>query len=73
MEKIIGLKELRERMGHYTTEVEKGKSFLIVRKSRPVFRIAPVEEESAWEPVVDFTKVKNGGVSARDILKALRK
>ena len=53
---IVGLKELRENINHYISQVEKGKSFVVVRKSKPVFRISQAEEEDNWETVVDFTK-----------------
>ena len=70
---IIGLKELRENMEIYIEQVKKGKSFTVVRKSRPVFNISAVEDgEDLWEEVIDFTKIKKGGVIAQDILKAIK-
>ena len=70
---IIGLKELRENMEIYIEQVKKGKSFTVVRKSRPVFNISAVEDdEDLWEEVIDFTKIKKGGVVAQDILKAIK-
>lgn len=72
MDKIIGLKELRSNMGAYISEVNKGKSFVIVRKSKPVFRVAPINDEGEmWETVTDFTKIKKGGVNVDEILKRL--
>ena len=70
---ILGLKELRENMQKYASLVEKGASFVIVRKSKPVFKIVPPESEEAWETVADFTKINKHGVDARKVLKALRK
>lgn len=75
MSKIIGLKELRENTGKYISQVSKGKSFTVVKRSKPVFKVVPVDEwgdEGTWETVVDFTKIKKGGVPAKDVLKALR-
>ena len=73
MEQIIGLKELREHINRYATAVQKGKSFVVVRKSKPLFKVAPVEEEAGqWETVVDFTTVNKNGVSAKKILQTLR-
>ncbi len=69
---IVGLKELRENIDKYITRIEKGDSFTVVRKSKAVFKISPLDDESLWETVVDFTKIKKGGVSAKDILKELR-
>jgi len=71
MEKIIGLRELRENIGRYSTAVQNGKSFIVVRKSKPLFKIAPVDEEGVWERVVDFTKIKKGGVDIKDLISRL--
>lgn len=71
--KIVGLKELRQNIESYIAEVKKGKSFIVVRKSKPVLKISsPDEDEGLWEQVADFTSVKKEGVPARDVLKALR-
>ncbi|MEK7565238.1 MAG: type II toxin-antitoxin system prevent-host-death family antitoxin [Patescibacteria group bacterium] len=69
---IIGLKELRENTEVYVTQVKKGKSFVVVRKSKPVFKISPVtDEDSLWETVIDFTRIKKGGVAIEDIISRL--
>lgn len=70
---IIGLKELRENMQKYASRVEKGESFMVVKKSKPVFKLVPAETEEEWETVVDFTKINKNGVDAGKILRALRK
>lgn len=73
---IIGLKELRENMETYISQVKKGKSFTVVRRSSPVFRVTPVDErgdEGVWETVVDFRDIDPRGVPAADVLKALRR
>ncbi len=73
---IVGLKMLRENMEKYIGEVGKGKSFTIVRRSKPIFKVAPAVDEwgdeGTWETLIDFRKIKKGGVSAGKILKALR-
>ena len=73
MDKIIGLKELRENLPVYEKKVSAGASFVVVKKSKPIFRICPVEcdEESLWETVIDFTKIKKGGVAIEDLLSRL--
>jgi prevent-host-death family protein len=70
---IVGLKELRENIDRYITKVNAGSSFIVVRKSKPVFRITPIqeEEEGLWETVIDFTKLKKGGISIKDLLARL--
>ena len=76
MPKIIGLKDLRENTESYIAQVKKGKSFLVMRRSKPVFKVSPpVDEwgdEGTWMTLVDFTKIKKGGVPAADVIKALK-
>lgn len=72
MEKIIGFKELRKNAENYVRQVARGKSFLVVRRSRPIFRISPPDEApELWDRVIDFTKIKKNGVSLREVLKRL--
>lgn len=73
MDKIIGLKELREKMPEYEKKIAEGNSYLVVKKSRPIFRISPPESETEemWEGVVDFTRIEKGGVALDDILSRL--
>mgnify|MGYP001607954649 FL=1 len=54
-DEIIGVKELRQNLEQYIEGVAKGKSFLVIRRSKPVFSINPVNEDKNWEAVVDFT------------------
>ncbi len=69
---IVGLKELRENIETYVSQVGKGRSFVVVRKSKPVFKISPVDEdEGLWETVIDFTRIKRGGVPVADLLSRL--
>lgn len=73
---IVGLKDLRLNTNKYIEKVRKGYSFLVVRKSSPVFRMEPVDEwgdEGTWEQVVDFTKIKKGGLPAARVLATLGK
>ena len=69
---LVGLKELRKNINTYINAVEKGKSFIVVRRSKPVLKISSPQEDEVWERVADFTTIKESGISARDILKALR-
>ena len=68
---IIGLKELRENVAEYARQVARGQSFIVVKQSKPLFKITPVDEEEAWEEVVDFTKIKKGGVKIDELLARL--
>ncbi len=79
MDNIVNIRELRYNMDKYVAAVARGKSFLVMKRSRPVFQINPVEEISlaedgkGWKTVVDFTKIRKGGVPAEEVLEALDK
>lgn len=71
---IIGLKELRENMDNYISQVGEGKSFVVVKKSKPVFKLTPLDmwgDEGMWERVADFTKIKKSGVPLADVLSKI--
>ncbi len=70
MDNIINLKSLRENMQEYAQKVEKGRSFIVFKRSKPLFRISPIEE-SPWEEVIDFTRIKKGGVDIKELLKRI--
>jgi prevent-host-death family protein len=73
---IIGLKDLRLHADKYINAIARGKSFTVVRRSKPIFNIIPVDEwgdEGKWETVVDFTKFKKGGVKAEELLASLKR
>ena len=73
---IVGLKELRENMGSYISAVERGRSFLVLRKSKPIFAMSPVDEwgdEGKWDTIIDFRKINPHGVPIFDVIKALKK
>jgi prevent-host-death family protein len=69
-EEVIGFKDFRLNAAKYIDAANEGQSFLVVKRSRPVFRIEPVGE--VWETIGDFTTMPNGGVSAKELAKALR-
>ncbi len=71
-QKIVGLKDLRENLNRYLLAINRGSSFTVVRRSKPIFTIAPVDsEEAIWEPVIDFTQIKRGGISIKEIISRL--
>lgn len=70
MNKIITLKSLRDNMQAYAQKVQEGSSFIVFKRSRPLFKITPVEE-GPWEEVIDFTKLQQGGVDIKALLKRL--
>ena len=73
---LVGLKELRENMEKYIKATKRGRSFTVLRRSKPVFKIMPVDEwgdEGVWETVIDFTEINPRGVPAKDILDAFQR
>ncbi|MDP3956323.1 MAG: type II toxin-antitoxin system prevent-host-death family antitoxin [bacterium] len=76
MKNIVGLKELRENTEKYISEIGKGKSFVVVRRSRPIFQLVPVEEfgdEGVWETILDLTKGKDAEMTAGELLRRMKK
>ena len=71
MENIIGLKELRQNMPIFTKNVQRGQSYIVVKQSKPLFKIVPLAEEGQWEEAIDFTAVKKGGVKLEELLARL--
>ena len=69
MKQIIGLKEFRLNTQSIANKVRRGQSFVVFKRSRPIFVISPVSGET-WETIVDFTKINKKGVPAADVLKA---
>lgn len=65
----IGVKDLRVTFDKYAKRVQSGESFIVYRKSQPLFRIVPLDEH--WEEVIDFTALKKGGVNIKELLKRL--
>lgn len=45
MTNIIGIKQLYRELPKITKQVKKGKRFIVVNRSKPVFEIIPHEEE----------------------------
>jgi len=73
MNNLVSLKQLRTRLTDYTALIEdKGLTFIVLRKSKPVFKIIPVEQES-WETVVDFTQIDPAGAPLSRVKKTLEK
>lgn len=67
--KIVAFKDFRLNAQNYIDKVAAGESFVVVKRSRPAFRMEPIEEQ--WETVADFTKINKSGVDAKEILRAL--
>ncbi|MCK5460152.1 hypothetical protein KAI52_03490 [Candidatus Parcubacteria bacterium] len=70
MKNFVGLKELRQNMAIYSRKVAQGESFIVFKQSKPLFKISPLNDEY-WEEIIDFTKIKKGGIKIDEILSRL--
>ncbi|MDD4358866.1 MAG: hypothetical protein PHY30_03565 [Candidatus Pacebacteria bacterium] len=69
-ENIIGLREFRENTKTLILDIEKGSSFIVMKKNKPIFKISPITDEK-WEEVIDFTKIRKGGIDIDELLERL--
>jgi len=72
MSKIVGLKEFRENVAEIEKKVKRGHSFVVVRRSRPIFKVSQPDQDELWETVIDFSEIRKEGVPAKELLKYLR-
>ena len=58
MSTIIGLKELREHTTEITERVAHGESFVVIKRSKPIFNLTPivVDSQAHQDEVADWTK-----------------
>ena len=70
MKNIVNLKNLRENVATYANRVQHGESFVIIKRSKPLFKISPIEDDT-WEVIIDFTKIQRGGVNIDELLARL--
>lgn len=70
---VVKLKDLRTNLDRYLSKLGKVEGFTVIRRSEPIFNISPVKNsaDELWEPVVDFTRLKKGGIQIKDILSRL--
>lgn len=67
----VSLKQLREEFPKYIEAIEKGQSFTVIKRSKPIFQISPVADDGEWQTIADFTSLQPEGVSVDDILAEL--
>jgi prevent-host-death family protein len=70
MNNVVTLKELRANVSAYAEKVQKGESFIIMKRSEPIFKISPVDE-GEWETIIDFTRIRKGGIKIEELLSRL--
>jgi antitoxin (DNA-binding transcriptional repressor) of toxin-antitoxin stability system len=72
---VVGLRELRESMDSYVNRVSNGESFLVLRKSRPVFKMEPVDEwgdEGSWD-MLDLRDKNGNGMNIHEFAAMIKK
>jgi antitoxin (DNA-binding transcriptional repressor) of toxin-antitoxin stability system len=67
----VSLKQLREQLPKYIEAIAKGQSFTVVKRSKPIFQISPVNDEGTWQTIADFTQIDTRGVPADEVLAVL--
>ncbi len=69
---IIGIRELHRRLREISDDTLSGRSFIVVRNTKPVFRIEPYKEEKKYS-LEDFKKIsrKSGKKLSLDIDKII--
>ncbi len=70
MKRIVGLKEFRQNAETIIKHVSHGNTSIVIRRGKPVFEISPIGP-NVWEEVIDFTKIKKGGVKIHEIISRL--
>ena len=65
----VGIREFRTGMDKYVKRASK-EEVVVYKHSKPLFRLATLDEEP-WEEVIDFTKIRTGGISIEDLLARL--
>ena len=65
----VGLKEFRQDVGKYV-EKARNSEVIIFKRSEPLFRVAPIDEDP-WEEVIDFTTIRKGGIDIDALLARL--
>lgn len=72
MNNLIGLKDFRENLGAYEKKIATGRSFVVMKHSKPIFTIGPVEHDG-WETVIDFTTFKTNGMPIDELIARLKR
>ena len=66
----LGIKEFQQQASKISQRVQEGETFVILSRSKPVMKLSPVED-GEWEPLVDFTEFKKGGIKLDELLSRL--
>lgn len=76
MTKYVGVKELRLNMDKVAKQVKRGDEVIVMKHNQPLFKLSKVKDpwgdEGEWESVIDFTKIRKGGVPFEEVLAAFK-
>lgn len=70
MKKIIGLKEFRNNTDIWIKHIKQGYDLIVLKRSEPIFKVSPIND-GEWEELIDFTKIKKGGIKIEELLNRL--
>lgn len=79
MSTLISIKDFRKSLAVIADAVEQGESFLVMRRSKPAFKVEPVEAQgepfniTGFKTAIDFTQNgKSGGIPAKELLDKMK-
>jgi len=61
---IIGIKQLHKDLSRIAEKIRKGQSYIVVKNSKPVFRLEPMEE--VFEPKYTFKDLEKIKFKSKD-------
>lgn len=65
MFKLIGIKELQKNTKKIRKDIEKGITFVVVYRSKPIFEIKPIAENRGFSGELEATKLYSDGFIKR--------
>ena len=71
MKHMIGLREFRQNIAKYARRLEAGQSFVVMKHAQPLFKVTSLDDDERWEEIIDFTKIKKGGIDIDDLISRL--
>jgi antitoxin (DNA-binding transcriptional repressor) of toxin-antitoxin stability system len=71
MNNLISFRQLSANLTSYAERVKKNnENFIILKKSKPIFKISPIDED-VWETVVDFSSISHDGAPIAKVKAAI--
>jgi len=73
MEKVIGIKELHGNLKTVSEMVASGIRYIVVKNSKPIFRIEPFEDKTDQYQLKDFKKLQFKAKGEKNLSKNIDK